>query len=266
MTEEDPHSDISRLVAQLTESFTLALLQIQTQWQSTMKAVVEQVEESWRPYISMLAAAPEFFKQLPGELRPGILEMAKRGWYISAEMSIPELRELCNLAEAGKWERLDSMMQIWIEQEIQGITLRACTRFPRRKKILKDVMVAHTERKYSLSVPVLLIQTEGMCIDTFEGKKLFQTKDGVPVIGDYIKQYADSPLSEVFLFPLQVQLGLTATEGIRAQFPEAPNRHEIIHGIDIEYPIEITSQKVISLMEYFVTVVVPPDREKPVCC
>lgn len=257
MPPENPLSEISLSMARFAEIFAPLVNQVQ----AMMLDTANQLRDSLLPVFTALAEAGVRLKKLPDELKPAISEMAKRGWYISAEMGISELQEFRSAIESEDFEHLDDSMQSWIDAEIENILRRACRQFPNRQSIISSAIRAHISGDFSLSVPVLLIQTEGMCIETF-GVKLFSTNNGIPAMRSVVEDLIDSPLSEVFLLPMQEQFGITAKEKIRHQFPEAPNRHEILHGIDTGYMSRKTSSKALSLLEYFLTVVIPPEKLK----
>lgn len=201
-----------------------------------------------------LSAFLESMRRLPEEAKPGIRGLMERGWFISGEMGASELREFTRIAEIGNGEQLDASMSQWTRTELENVLARACARFPNREAILRAAFSAHVVGTYELSVPVLLIQVEGMCVEVL-GKKLFSTSRGVPQTKQAADLFIDGAFSEVILLPLREVHGLTASESARASWPNAPNRHEILHGRDLGYGVELNSLKVISLLEYFVTFV-----------
>lgn len=150
-------------------------------------------------------------------------------------------------------------MESWITSSIPEIEARAVARFPNRAPIITATMVAHQRQQFELSVPVLLIQVEGMCVQEF-GMKFFSTTKGVPKTKEFAESMIDGPMTEVFLLPLCQPSGLTASADYRLYYPHAINRHEILHGTNTDYPSLTNSLKAISLMDYFVSLVV---KEKP---
>jgi hypothetical protein len=234
-------------------------------WVEALEAMGEVVGRAARVFaidvLPSLLAIADGLQRLPDELRPVVRTLAERGWFISGEMGMSELRHLQRVVETTDAAQLDVEMAGWIEEQLVRIENTAAQRFPAREQILAAAFAAHRAKTYELSVPVLLIQVEGMCIEIL-GRKLFATKDGVPRTKDATEMLIDGAFSEVILLPLREAHGLTASEGNRSNWPEAPNRHEILHGISTDYATKLTSQKAVSLLEYFVTFVAS-EKAKP---
>lgn len=204
--------------------------------------------------ITSFTSIGESLQLLPDKLRPAIRSLAGRGWFISANMKMSLLRRLGRLADAENLQEIDALMAQWVESEIDYIFETAIDRFPSRKEILAAAFSAHKGGTYELSIPVFLIQVEGMCIEKLE-RKLFATKKGIPRTRDAVIPLIRGAFSEVFLLPLLEANGVTASEDTRCNWPAAPNRHEILHGLSSDYQSILNSQKAISLLAYFVTMV-----------
>lgn len=240
---------------ELAKQFAEIGANIQAAFQSIAK-MAAQAFDDFRP--AMLAIA-EAIQKLPDDLRIVVSALAERGWYISAEMDIPFLRLLQAAIESGDLSVIDKLMESWVVSSISEIEARAATRFPNRAAIIAAAIQAHQRQEFELSVPVLLIQVEGMCVQEFE-TKLYSTKKGVPNTKELAELMIDGPITEVFLIPLCQPSGLTANADYRSNYPYAINRHEILHGINTDYASLTNSLKAISLMDYFVSLVV---KEKP---
>lgn len=201
-----------------------------------------------------LSAFADGVLRLPDELRLMVQVMAERGWFISSEMDMSHLRAFQQLHKTSQIPEIDTLMSKWIDQQIPRILESAVQQFPDRKTILEAAISAHHNGQFALSVPVLLIQVEGMCIEKL-GKHLYATKNGVPRTKATTENLIDGTLSEAFLLPLREVHGLTASKNDRGKWPDAPNRHEIIHGIATDYGTRLNSLKALSLLDYFVTFV-----------
>jgi hypothetical protein len=244
MQSRDPLNELAKQFAEIGANIKASL-------QPIVK-MAAQAADGLRP--AMLAIA-EAIQQLPDDLRIVVSALAERGWYISAEMDIPFLRLLQAAVESDNLTVIDRLMESWISSSVSEIEARAAARFPNRASIIAAGMQAHQRQEYELSVPVFLIQVEGMCVQEF-GTKLYSTKKGVPYTKDFAESMIDGPITEVFLLPLCQPSGLTAGVDSRSNFPHAMNRHEILHGINTDYASHTNSLKAISLMDYFVSLVV----------
>lgn len=216
-------------------------------------AMHESVESVSTTFRTAIIEFKQVLSDLPDELRPTVHAMLDRGWFISGEMDVPNLRELQALTAMPT--QIDTWMSDWVERRLPAILESAASRFPDRRTILEAAVAAHRTNRFELSVPVLLIQADGMCNEILK-KDLFSTKNGSPRAkhSSIVKDAGDA-LSEVIFLPLREIHGLNASEDYRAQWPNSLNRHEIIHGSDTEYATAENSRKVLSLLDYFVSFV-----------
>jgi hypothetical protein len=216
-----------------------------------IKAVFEKLGEY---FCEILKAAKISLDRLPAELQQLIPLLADRGWFVSDEIPVSILPDIKKQFELKNLEKVDEYMANCIREIAPFILSSAIKEFPRRTEILSAAFKAHDAKEYALSIPVLLIQSEGVCQDILS-VKLFSKKKGVPVTKAATKPLSNDPLTEAMLSPMMIGCGITANENERQKYPEAFNRHEILHGIDVEYASEINSLKAISLLGYMVTTV-----------
>lgn len=195
-------------------------------------------------------------QQLPEEIRPAIRSLANLGWFPSGEMGLSEIHAFRALCDSCDKSVVDKAMIDWLHGEQEQVQMRASIRFPNRSHILASAFKAHDDGLYELSVPVLMAQVEGMCLEVV-GTKLFSTKKGVPATRAATDRFCQMTLSDVLLLPFREANGFTASETTRHQWPDAPNRHEVLHGIATDYGTRENSFKTISLLEYFITFVAP---------
>lgn len=212
------------------------------------------LRKAFAELVSDMASA---FAKLPGELRPAMWSLADLGWFPSGEMGMSEIhafRQFCDSRNKGG--AVDNAMTDWLQSEMPEIRKRLTNRFPHRRSMLEAAFAAHESGQYELSIPVFLIQVEGMCQEVL-GTKLFSTTKDVPVTRESTETLSGMELSEVLLLPLRELHGLTASKTSRGKWPDAPNRPEILNGISVDCATPINSYKAISLLEYFCTFVAP---------
>lgn len=196
------------------------------------------------------------FKELPEEISPAIRSLVNLGWFPSGEMGLSEIHAFRALCDSGDKSAVAAAMIEWLHEERKQIQERASIRFPNRSKILASAFNAHTTGQYELSVPIFMAQVEGMCVEVV-GTKFFSMKKGVPATRAATDRFCQMALSEALLLPLREPNGFTASDADRNQWPDTPNRHEVLHGIVTDYGTRENSYKTISLLEYFITFVVP---------
>lgn len=211
----------------------------------------EQVLEVIAPALQQFA---DGIRRFPVEMRPVLLQLHGRGWFISGSMDVSDLRYFQTQLEHKQFEELDNAMSAWVELNLQEVRNNANKRFPERAAIINSAFQAHSDAMYELSVPVFLAQVEGMCLEVL-GKKMFSTKAGVPRTRAATDALADNTFTEMLLLPLREVHGLSASASERHLWPESLNRHEILHGVVMDYGTKINSEKAISLLEYIVSLV-----------
>jgi hypothetical protein len=223
---------------------------------SSNDAVAAQIAAAIRSAQEILKEVTVSSQKLPVEIRLAIRSLANIGWFPSGEMGFSEIQAFGALCDSGHKSAINTAMIEWLHGELGNIQARASKIFPNRSKILASAFRAHDAGQYELSVPVLMAQVEGMCLEVF-GKKLFATKSDLPVTRDETDRFSQMALSEALLLPLRELNGFTASEKKRDQWPDTPNRHEVLHGIATDYGTRENSFKTISLMEYFTTIAAP---------
>ncbi len=226
------------------------------QMQISIAGYTKTMFDSIRPMFDEMSKT---LAQLPEDIRDVVPKLAKRGWYFSLEMDIPFLREVQIALNENDIQRVDAILQEQIQSQISNIASRAIQRFPNRQKIISAAIDAHTLGIFELSIPVILIQIDGMSKEEL-GVKFYASANGKPKTIDVIESLASGGFTDGFLLPLRESSGITAQEKHRDNYPDSVNRHEILHGIDIAYPSLINSLKVLSLLDYFVTIVKKNDE------
>jgi hypothetical protein len=181
----------------------------------------------------------------------------KYGWYPVATQ-LPDEPALIGLIDNGDIEELDRRLVETIENALDEIEWDITQIAPTRRLPIKEAFEAHRNGKYYLSIPVVLAQAEGICIDSF-GEKLFAARNGKSRISSSVlkldkthPQY-DYQLSSMSLLAVLGAINATEShsEGLMIDF----NRHRILHGKSTDYGTKINSCKAISLLAYVTNVV-----------
>jgi hypothetical protein len=226
------------------------------QMQISIAGYTKAMFDNFRPMFDEMSKTLD---QLPDDIRDVVPKLAKRGWYFSLDMDIPFLRKIQSALNMNDMQCVDALIQERIQSQISNISSRAVKRFPNRHKIISSAIEAHSLGVYELSIPVILIQIDGMCSEEFR-VKFFATSNKIPKTAELITDIARGDFTDAFLIPLKELSGITAGEKFRENYPDALNRHEILHGIDTTYPSLTNSLKVISLLDYFITIVKKKDE------
>jgi hypothetical protein len=134
-------------------------------------------------------------------------------------------------------------------------------RFTSRSRFVAAAIRAHLNRDFASSIPLLLIQAEGMCVELSDAK-LFSRKNGMPVIARRLGSLRLDDFMDSFLHPLSLPTALTATQTESLLGPQFLNRHEILHGRSTDYDSLLNSLKCLSLVQFTVTFLHDAFRER----
>jgi len=194
----------------------------------------------------------EFTKKLaalPERTRKSLMVLARHGWYFDPEMPIVGLRELENTLENGDIDAVNTELIEYFSERLSEIKEGIKKKFPTRASILENAFNAHRRKEYALSIPVFLIQADGICFD-FTNKQLYSKRGKVPVIAEYAETITADIFRSALLYPLTQPIPISASANERAEEFNDLNRHQIIHGETTDYDTELNSFKAISLLNY----------------
>ncbi len=206
-------------------------------------------------------------------VQPRVIDgLLRRAWYHSYHFTDRLIIGLDDLFQRQEFDQVDLVMTDFARLQLERIRKALQTGYPDRASILSDAFDAHSSGKYSLSIPVFLIQADGIGRDVLGTnrdilyKKESQRKSAldsrlqsfkVPGLGRLF--YPDS-IQGRMLSPLEKQwsLAVTTEEQANSQLSDpfyGPlNRHGVLHGIDTHYPTEVNSCRCILLLGFLLDV------------
>ena len=176
-------------------------------------------------------------------------QLANHGWYTTLEITPGQTNYLANEIYKKHWRKVDKYMMELLQADLNRIKSNLIKRHPIRSKILRSAFGNHVKKDYYSSIPIFLAQADGICIES-TNTKLYSTEKGVPKISKIIKELPPGSFSFLLLGPLLDQRLITATEFKRNDFHGTINRHEILHGISLNYGSKVNSYKSISWIQY----------------
>ncbi len=203
----------------------------------------------------------KIFIELPLKTRGAVLELGNHGWFLDLEMIPSEIFELKDAFIAGDDKEAESTLVEHFKGRLSEIEKSIIDKFPHRKKILMAAFRAHKRREYELSIPVLLVQADGICYDIIK-TDLFGKQNNKPKTANHVKQYVSGTLDEALLQSLAQRLPISASKQERDDDFNELNRHMVLHGVSLDYGTEVNSLKAISLINY-VSWVLTLEDEKP---
>lgn len=160
-------------------------------------------------------------------------------------MTAPLKQRLLNLANAGDYEGFDLEMEAWARHCQDEIEMMVVSRFPHRTEILRDAFDAHRGGKFTLSIPTMLSQADGIGAEVFEKADYFFKggKSNERAIENLDCRFGQ--LSDIFFESLRKEPAFVS----RAQNVDSTiNRHNVLHGRDTDYHTESNSLRTVILL------------------
>ncbi|PSK82681.1 hypothetical protein [Prolixibacter denitrificans] len=201
----------------------------------------------------------ELLKNTPGDL----VLLAKYGWYLDFGSDLRLAEYLASLIEDDKIEKLDQYLINRFREDTNKIFKKLKTRHPSREAIFAQVEQAQNNKQYFVSIPALLAQADGICLD-YTKKKFFKKikkQDYLPEMTTELSEISSTALS-IFMAPIKEQSPIGAHEEGLKQYPVKFNRHVVMHGIDTEYGTEANSLRCLSFVKYLSDILIHFEKKE----
>lgn len=250
-------SDLGKRVSEVFEEIT--------KWSEGIENIIKPIEEVGLQVRKAIEKLPE---ELSYSQREYLFE---EGWYLSGDIPISYPRLIKDLIDKKDFKKLEKLLINYSKSKIPEIREKVGKYFPKRTKIINDALNAHEKNKYTLSIPILLIQAEGICKEiinitpfmSVKSRKKFlkmQEKineklnkleiDGISVRIDSITNI----LLKYLLSETDINKSMNSIiEKKKKDKKYKPlNRDYIVHGDDFKYANKTNSYKVISFLNYII--------------
>ncbi len=199
--------------------------------------------------------------ELPSRTRDILLLLSEHGWFFyNSEAGLSELWQFEKDLSEGKDIEVNEALAEYFEARITEIEESIVEKFPNRSHIVRPAFGAHRRGEYVLSIPVLLAQADGICMETVD-KQFFLKTNGKPDTAAYVSQIDPDSFSAALLSPLETTLPISKSMKERGKEVIGLNRHTILHGESLDYGIKINSLKAISLINYVADVLTETKNE-----
>jgi hypothetical protein len=257
-----PITDSTRLFRGLKEQVNEALAPVANLF-SRLDQLTQPSTEQWQMieertrniFSNVLNTLLTGLEALPDRVQNDLEVLGSNGWYLDLEMTIPLLSEVANLFNSEEIENGDNILCAYYDERLDDMKRIIENQYPDRWPILEAAFNAHSRGDYALSIPIFLIQADGICQVVTGGLQLYSRRDHVPVTANYVQNLPQNDrLLLSTLYPLSIPLPISASQAERANLPGALNRHAILHGESVDYATLVNSFKAISLLIYVATV------------
>ena len=179
------------------------------------------------------------------ELQAKILSLFQAGWAVDPDQPILFVR--LAIGEFGDFSEADQWISNHYESRMDEMQLALTTRHPDRAPVLADALDAHREGRYTLSVPVLLSQADGIIGSRYERTQLF-SRSRHHGLASQVKEMDHGQLSTMWA---EIMSGKAEVSSNTQDLPEGfegLNRHAVMHGTDVNYGTKANSLKAISML------------------
>lgn len=206
--------------------------------------------EKMKPLLPLLLEMLEVAENIPVAMRNANVILATQGWYVLGDVSAEEFFTAANSLSDGDKETVNKRMADYYRSNADEIKQRLCESNPCRQQIIKSAFAAHESSNFYLSIPIMLIQADGICFDLI-GTQLFSKDKKVPRIAAKFEGIEKDSYLDILLECLRQVMPINASESERKFLDnDILNRHAILHGEEINYANETNSLKTISLLHF----------------
>lgn len=201
--------------------------------------------------LNKIKAFIEFIEKLPDDVKQMHEKLTLQGWYLPLSVLL-ETKPSYALKIIKSDIAETNYEMLLFAQKIEGLLLPEIKKsFSNRYIHISESLKCHNEENYNLSIPIMLIQADGITLDIFRNH-LFRNQAGRK---EKIKIVDEDIMDTLCLFPLKIDSSISATEKMRAKKDfHKFNRHEILHGEDLDYGNRENSYRCIMLLKYLIDV------------
>ena len=195
------------------------------------------------------------YSELPHRTKQASVVLAKRGWFLDLGASLGEVAGIVQAVHERTEEEVEEILLEWMRGRVDEIEQDLIDQFPGRKDVFRDAFEAHREGRYTLSIPVLLIQADGIFSED-PSTTLFEARRREEGLAELMAREDPDDFFAATLEPIGQVLPLWANRGDRqgaldqGDPLEGLNRHQVLHGESTDYATERYSLQVIALLSY----------------
>ncbi|WP_439627226.1 hypothetical protein [Gemmata sp.] len=244
---EDHDVDFTSRLRSLFSSLGQTVAEFQREQERRMEPIRAIIDQ----WMQLARAAHEIQPEL-------ISRLLGRGWYHSYYFTDSLMLALHGLFELGRMDEVDALMAEFARSQLDRIKCDLLRHFASRALIIEDAFSAHSAGKYTLSVPTLLAQADGIGREVLKTgwKGTFDKPDRKRSLAALLRVFelseggslcdADSIYGRM-LSPLTHDWSLTDPTNRPTGFL---NRHGVLHGLHVDYPTEENSLRSVLLLGF----------------
>jgi len=244
-------------VTDLTLDQSKRLQSIGKEFGKYWSAQFAEMQDLFKPFLNEL-------EQFPDNLKKLLPYLLKRGWYVFYETPISLVNQCTLLMAEGKHAEIERILCAHARNRIAATQDALTKTWPTRAVILNDAYEAMTLGKYTLSIPVMLAQADGILCEVFKLEQFFSAKH----IKSFDNNHAYSLiisnprlnvldfLSEELIKDRTIRASRKDRQSLRQDktIPGVFNRHEILHGEAVDYATEGNALRSVMLLDFSISI------------
>ncbi|TSA19331.1 hypothetical protein D4R75_09975 [bacterium] len=198
---------------------------------------------------AIVAAVGCFFLLWINARKHTFVLLAAQGWFPELDLTLGVSDEMNRLILDGKSAEVDQLLTKVYTKKLTDIEHKIAASYPDRMEIIRQAFSAHRKKQYCLSVPVFLVQADGIARH-LTGGEFFRKARRRPLTAKFVETTIHNPIYAPLFEILRSNLPISASEHERQYAAIDLNRHAILHGQDTNYGSETNSLKAVSLLSY----------------
>ena len=229
---------------------------IQRDWDKVLRVGLQigKSNELIRMIVQRQLRLHRWLEEQPEHDKESLTKLARRGWFLGPNVPVSAIPQLGRAVERTP-DEVDAIVGHYVRRHLDEIEAKLMKSYPHRSQPLRQAFGAHQQSKYALSIPVFLLQADGIFHERF-GKILFkrERKEAVRAFSSEVT----GRFFQAHLHPLTQVIPLWEDTRRLPDTFEGLNRHQVLHGMKADYDTEPNSLKAISLLDYLVWVLNRP--------
>lgn len=263
MRYKDPLINLVELkkVSEVFQEHIKMLSKIPKETFKNLAKIQEETRKAFEPltkaWIELAQRTQQFIEYSKETIEEAGKILLSLGWWIHPDWTIPSLRDIINAHKKGKDKEIEkAIIDYFNEQKLNKIqkNWKSNAKIKSRIHILEDAIWAHKQSKYTLSVPALLPQVEGIVIENSGKKgKIIGYEKIVKIFKQRLgKELDEKKVSFMLSFPVFKFVEGLLTENFKWGQKERPKvaRTPILHGFFVNYDTQSFSLKLILLIDF----------------
>lgn len=233
------------------------------EYASKLQAVVTAFAEPLKEFLSDRDTVRKKLDELPIRSKSAMQLASANGWFFGWAGSLPYVDGKIDEISKASPDEVDTLMADHFKETFDHLLGKLCDYYPQRAAVLLDAAQAHSESRFSLSVPVFIAQGDRIFSEVSQVESALQKelrRKGPQKPEDLrgqaaLKSRLKTQRSRDLLHPLFILHSLDFLKSSnerrvpRTDFT-ALNRHQVMHGETSDYGTELNSLRAFSFLAF----------------